>query len=1330
MSVDADRAIALIADNLDACHAADVPGLRKRLRALREARRAGQDTSAPLAELIAHAERSLAKVEARRARLPTPEYPPELPVAARREDIMAAIAAHQVVILCGETGSGKTTQLPKMLLEMGRGTRGLIGHTQPRRIAARSTAARIAQELGTPLGELIGYKVRFSDHSSDETLVRLMTDGILLAEIPSDRSLSRYDTLIIDEAHERSLNIDFLLGYLKRLLPRRPDLKLIITSATLDPERFSRHFDNAPILNVEGRGYPVEIRYRPLLSQDEDGRDRDLIGAVLDAVDELAHEGPGDVLVFFPGEREIREAAEALRKHHPPHTEILPLYARLSAEEQNRVFAAHPGRRIVLATNVAETSLTVPGIHYVVDTGTARVARYSSRSRMQRLLVEPISQAAANQRAGRCGRVAPGICIRLYGEDDFAARAPFTDPEILRANLASVILRLEDLRLGHPEDFPFVEPPEARQIGDAWQLLFELGAVDASRQLTETGQRLARLPLDPRLGRMLLAAEREGVLEDVLVIASFLAIQDPRERPMERQQAADQAHARWSDETSDFLAVLKLWDWVDEQYRHLSQNKWRQQCPKEFLSYVRLREWRELHAQLRAAMQEGGTRLDAARDPARRNADAIHRALLSALLSHIGLRDDEGRKKDAAKGGKSAPVRYLGARNRRFQLFPGSFVSKQPPRWVMSAEIVETARVFARMNAAINPRWIEALAAHLVTRSYSEPHWERERQQVGAFEHVSLYGLPIVPRRRINFGPVDPLAAREIFIRKALVEGEYDSRAPFFLHNQALIDEIHALEAKSRRPDILVDADTLYDFYHARLPAGIYSGAQFDKWRREAEAREPRLLFLEREMLMRHAASDISERRFPPFLEFDGLRLPLSYHFEPGSEADGVTLTVPLAALNQIDAVRGDYLVPGLLEEKITELIRALPKALRRHFVPAPDYARAVFERLGSATNLPLCEAIGQALRAMSGVEVPREDWSEAELPTHLRLRYVLVDAEGQVRASGRDLAALRAALGEEASSDFTDTAAGFEREGLNDWDFGELPETVAFDMAGVQFTGYPALIDEGDSVALRVMDSPEAAGRATRLGLARLLLLRLRPEVKTLERQLPGIQTLCLHYSQVRAQPAAALCPRLPAHWPHTACEQLKMQLILAAAARTAIDGQPPVREAAAFNQRVALLRSALPEALDRLCREVAEVLSLHHELRTRLKGRLPLSWIEAAADMAEQCDALIYKGFVVYTPPERLGDIARYMKAAHKRLEKLDRAPDRDRLLRVQYSPLWMRYRALAARSEIDPAALDALRWRLEELRIALFAQEIGTRESVSVTKLEKEMAVMGAA
>jgi ATP-dependent helicase HrpA len=898
---------------LSDCSIRDRASLARRLRGLRQRSREGKPVDRGLEQLAAEVDAAAARLRERRAALPVPTFDDSLPISAHRDAIAAAIRAHQVVVVCGETGSGKTTQLPKICLSLGLGAAGLIGHTQPRRIAARSVAARIAAELQTTVGGQVGYKVRFSDRTGPNAFVKLMTDGILLAETQSDRPLEQYEVIILDEAHERSLNIDFLLGYLKRLLPRRPDLKLIITSATIDPERFSRHFDRAPIVEVSGRSYPVELRYRPLTADDEDERDRDLQQAILDAVDEVWREGPGDILVFLSGEREIRETAESLRKHHPPNTEILPLYARLSSAEQNRVFQPHGRPRIVLATNVAETSLTVPGIRYVIDPGMARISRYSPRGKIQRLPVEKISQASANQRAGRCGRVMAGVCVRLYAAEDFQSRPAFTDPEILRTHLAAVILQMSALNLGRPEEFPFVDPPDSRQIGDGFRLLFELRAVDERWRITELGRQLAKLPVDPRLGRMLLAAQRESCLREVLVIVAALAIQDPRERPLDKQQAADEKHRRFRDEHSDFMALLKLWDYYHEQARQLSKNQLRNLCQADYLSFVRMREWHDLHRELLGRATEMGMRLNDEAAPY----DSLHRALLTGLLGHLGLKQEENA--------------YLGARGRNFYLYPGSGLFKKRPRWVAAAELVETTRLYARTVARIEPEWVEGLAEHLLKRSYAEPHWEKRSAQVAAFERVTLYGLPIIANRRVNYGPLDPALAREVFIRHALVEGEFHCKAQFFQHNRQLLAELEELEIRARR-DLTADEEALYRFYDARIPEGIYSGPTFETWRKQVERENPRLLFLDRAALLAEAGPAADGERFPDHLDLDGLQLPLAYRFEPGAEDDGVTLTVPLAAVNQVDPKRLDWLVPGLRAERMAALLKSLPKALAAEF--------------------------------------------------------------------------------------------------------------------------------------------------------------------------------------------------------------------------------------------------------------------------------------------------------------------------------------------------------------------------------------------------------------
>lgn len=1265
----------------------DRAGLRRRLGGLRRRARSGQPVDQGTAALAAALEQSRARGAAREAALPRPDYPSELPVTQRREDLLKAIAEHQVVIVCGATGSGKSTQLPKLCLELGRGVRGMIAHTQPRRLAARTLAARIADELHTEVGNAVGYKVRFTDRVSPHTYIKLLTDGLLLAEIQGDRLLEAYDTIIIDEAHERSLNIDFLLGYLKQLLPRRPDLKVIVTSATIDPERFARHFGGAPVIEVSGRSYPVEVRYRPRLG--DDGEERDQRAAVLDAVDELAAEGPGDVLVFLSGEREIRETAEALRKHHPKNTEILPLYARLSAQEQQRVFNPGRQRRVVLATNVAETSVTVPGIRYVVDAGFARISRYSHRTKVQRLPIEPISQASANQRAGRCGRLGPGVCIRLYSEEDYQARPEYTEPEIQRTNLAAVILQMKALRLGEIEDFPFIDPPERRFINDGYKLLHELGAVDDRRQLTDLGRQLARLPVDPRIARILLQGGREGCVTEMLVLASVLSIQDPRERPLEAQQAADQAQAAFRDEKSDFLGYLKLWQAYREQAQRLSRRKLADWCREHFLSPSRMREWVDIHGQLKELV--GALDLRPNDQPA--EYPQIHRALLSGFLSNIALRG-EGSE-------------YTGARGIKLHIFPGSGVFKARPKWIMAAELVETARLYARDVAEVRPEWVEALAGHLVSRSYLEPHWQARAGQVGAYENVSLYGLLLVARRRVNFGPVDPVLAREIFIRDGLVRQTIRTRGGFLQHNRRLIEEIEGLEAKTRRRDVLVDEEALYAFYDRRIPEGVYSTASFERWREKAERKQPRLLYMSRGDLMQRAADEVTAEDFPARFEVAGMALPLEYHFEPGHPLDGVTAVVPLAALNQLEPAPFDWLVPGLRQEKAAALIRALPKALRRHFVPAPDFAQAVLQAATPGEG-SLQEALRRELKRMTGVEIPIDAWDSVELPAHLTMHFRVIDERGRTLASGSDLAALQQDLGDRAAEQLGQASTSeWERADVRRWDFGELPETVELKVRGVAIRAYPALVDARDHVQLKLLDAPAEAQAATRSGVRRLFLLELAQQVKYLRRNLPHLDAICLHLRELGS------------------CEEVREDLLAAAIDRTFLaDGRLP-RTEQDFRERLAAGRSELVETASRLCGRVHEIAALYHQIRKRLKGGKVLSQAESLRDIHEQLEQLIYPGFISGTPAERFEHLPRYLQALLRRLDKLDADPGRDRALLRDIRPHWERWLERAEqhrRKHIDDPALSDFRWLLEEYRVSLFAQELKTAVPVSDKRLRQ--------
>ena len=1211
-------------------------------------------------------------------------------MVARREEIARAIADNPVVIVCGETGSGKTTQLPKICLELGRGVAGMIGHTQPRRIAARTVAARIATELASPLGHAVGYKVRFSDRVSPDTYIKVMTDGILLAETQGDRALRAYDTLILDEAHERSLNIDFLLGYLKELVqgtrPSRPDLKLIVTSATIDAGRFARHFGGAPVIEVSGRLHPVEVRYRPL----DGDEDRDQEEAVADAVDELARiPGGGDVLVFLPGEREIRETADALRSHALKGAEILPLYARLSFEEQARVFRAGGTRRIVLATNVAETSLTVPGIRYVVDTGVARVNRYSHRSKVEQLQVEPVSQASANQRAGRCGRVAAGVCIRLFSEDDFRARPEYTEPEILRSSLAGVILRMKALGLGDVERFPFLDPPAPRMIADGYQLLAELGAVNEANELTDIGRRLARFPIDPRVARMIVAAERESCLSEILVIAAALEVDDPRERPFDRAEAADRAHERFHDEQSDFLALLKVWRHFEESIQHRKSNrKLAQELHEQFLSQRRLREWRDVHHQLAALVGEMSMRVN--EKPA--TYEQLHRALISGLLGNVGTKGEEAGE-------------YLGARGIRFAIFPGSGLRKKQPKWVLAAELVETSRLYARLAARIEPEWVEACAGGLAKKHHFDPHWEKERAMVAAYERVTLYGLTLVPRRRVHYGPINPEEAREVFIRGALVRGEYETRAPFFAHNRQLRKDVEALEHKARRRDVLVSDEAIYAFYDAVIPPGIVNGAGFEQWREQAERANPKFLFMTRDYLMRHAAAEITEAQFPERLRAGDVELKLSYRFEPGHALDGVTATVPLHLLNQLDAQQFEWLVPGLIREKLAALFKALPKQLRRHLTPPAQHVTAFLterergEERGERSALS--EALARYVQRAAGEPVAAYAWDSAELPAHLRMNFRVVDEAGRELAAGRDLAALRTQLGQAAQLTFATTDTGIEKSGIRAWDFGELPAEIAFTRGGRKLTGYPALVDEGDSVAIRLFDTRAAADGAMRGGVLRLVRLALKEQMKQLDKNLPGFTQAALLLRGV-ASP-----------------EELKDDLVSAIADRAFIGEDELPRGEKAFEDLKQRARARLPAVREAGSRLFAAIADEYQRVTTA--RALP----QPAADVRAQLARLIYRGFLGATPWERLHDLPRYLKAAQRRLEKHAENPERDARHAASVAELWQRYEERAARlrraGQPDPR-LEAFRWHIEELRVSLFAQELKTPYPVSFKRLEK--------
>ncbi len=1227
-------------------------------------------------------------LEQRLRNLPQPTYPEELPVVARRAEIARAIAANQVVIVCGETGSGKTTQLPKICLELKRGVAGLIGHTQPRRIAAR-----ISAELKSPLGQTVGYKVRFSDKLSVHTYIKLMTDGILLAETQGDRLLKAYDTLIIDEAHERSLNIDFLLGYVKRLLPRRPDLKVIVTSATIDAERFSRHFDAAPVIEVSGRTWPVETRYRPLAVADDDKQEQDMEQAILDAVDDLARErAGGDILVFLPGEREIRDTTELLRKHHPKGAEILPLYARLSFEEQARVFKPGGARRIVLATNVAETSLTVPGIHYVVDTGLARINRYSYRNKVEQLQVEKISRASANQRAGRCGRVAAGVCIRLYSEEDYAARPEYTDPEILRSSLAAVILRMKSLKIGEVEDFPFLEPPTPRMIADGYQLLAELGAVDERNQLTPVGWQLAKFPTDPRIARMIVAAKQENCLAEMLIIASALTVQDPRERPFERAEAADRAHQQFQDERSDFLAYLKLWQFFEEALKHKKSNhKLAATLHEKFLSHRRMREWRDLHGQFAAHTGEMG--MHANETPA--TYEQIHRALLAGLLGNIGFKNEEGE--------------YLGARGIKFTIFPGSVLRKAQPKWVMAAELAETTRLYARCVAKIDPEWIEPVAKALVNRHYFDPHWEKERAMVVAFERVTLYGLTIVSKRRVHYGPINPGEAREIFIRRALAAGEYAARAPFFDHNQRLVKEVQELEHKARRRDVLVDEQAIFGFYDALIPPAIYNGAAFEKWRHEAEAQNPKLLYLTRDYLMRHAASDITEAQFPETLAAAGTEFGLKYRFDPGHALDGVTVNVPLALLNKLEAACFDWLVPGLIREKITFAFKALPKTIRRNLVPVPEHvtgflSECVRGEAGGGRREPLAVELARYVQRAVGAPVAAEVLEAIDYPAHLRMNFRVIDDAGRELAGGRDLAVLKDQLGQAAQLTFGKAEPGIERDGIRTWDFGDLPQEISFTRGGRKLTGYPALVDAGDSVAIRLFDVRQPAQAALRAGVTRLMRLLLKEQMKQLEKSLRGFEPAALQLRNVAN------------------ADDLREDLVAAITDRAFIGEDELPRTQQDFEAQLKRARTRLPAVSEAACRLCVAIAGEYHRVSLKLGGG---ALARVSADIRAQLSRLICKGFISATPWEQLSQLPRYLKAMQLRLEKFPGDPARDAKHAASIAELWQRYEERLEKQKRAGAVdsrLEAFRWLLEELRVSLYAQELKTPFPVSYKRLDK--------
>ena len=1379
---------------LQTCMLADKHTLRRKLRDVADLQKSLQqllDENAKLklqrllGEIAQKVRISQAKYAARLANLPKPEYALELPVSARRDEIAAAIMDNQVVILCGETGSGKTTQLPKICLELGRGVAGLIGHTQPRRIAARSVASRIAQELNSPLGEVVGYKVRFNDKITDGSYVKLMTDGILLAETQGDKFLNAYDTIIIDEAHERSLNIDFLLGYLKQLLPKRPDLKVIVTSATIDAERISSHFSSqtsvgvikaAPVIEVSGRTYPVEIRYRPLGKAgfrakesteaenaqfdlddenvfgiarkaktearwlEEDDEEEAIEEAIMDAADDLLrlsteNASDGDILVFLPGEREIRDVADHLRKYQGrstklKHIEVLPLFARLSIEDQQKIFKPHSVRRIVLATNVAETSLTVPGIKYVIDAGLARMNRYSVRAKVEQLQIEKISQAAAKQRAGRCGRVSNGICVRLYSEQDFDGRPEFTEPEILRSSLASVILRMAALRLGDISDFPFIEAPSSRLIADGYLLLQELGAVDASRQITNIGLQLAKLPLDPRVGRMILAAKRENCLTEILIIASVLSMQDPRERPMDKREAADNAHSKFIAEGSDFMSYLKIWDFYDNALKTKKSNKdLLNICHANFLSFLRLKEWRELHGQIKQIIDEMDFKLDEKEVQDNIKYEQIHKSLLAGLLGNIGFKDGDNDS-------------YAGARGIRFFVAPGSGLKKTRPKWVIAAELVDTSKLYARCVAKIEPDWIEPLARGLTESAYSDPRWDRKMGMVNAWERVSLYGLTIIPKRRVHYGPINPKESREIFIREALGKGEFDTRAAFFIANESLIAEVEELEHKARRQDVLVDEHQLFAFYDSKIPADIFNAASFEKWREGAEKLNPKLLYLTRDDLMRHGADAITAVQFPEKMTLgdinSGVDIPLKYRFEPSHILDGVTATVPLALLNQLDHTPTEWLVPGMLREKLTYLIKALPKTFRRVCVPVPGFVTEFLDYMeqhptpsfprrresssaaenqmdsrlrgnNESESLFLIDSLCQYITYKTTLKVSREDWIEP-LPAHLLMNFSIVDDAGRELAMGRDWNILKKQLGSAAQLTFRNTSPDIEKTGLKQWDFGDLPQTLSFERDGLKVTGYPALEDNIDTVSVRLFDTKNEAETSHRKGVARLMRFELKEQIKQLEKGLPNFNQYALNLRNIMSP------------------DDLRDDLITAICDRAFIGEDDLPRTNAEFMKLKQRARTRLPAVSDAVSRQ-AQAIATEYQLLITKQAQMPATVNRLKKDVEQQVQLFIYKNCFSQTPWQHLSQVPRYLKALRLRIEKQPANPDRDGKNAASVGIIWQKWQdkvsALKQANLSITHDLADYRWLIEELRVSLFAQELKTPFPVSIKRLEKTWA-----
>ncbi len=1281
MTPDQSQALDNLQQLIDLCMLKDRETIRRKLQTIRRRIRDNKPVDQLLEKALQQANQSAQMLQLRGSRLPSIHYAEELPVSQKRNEIIQAIYDHQVIVICGETGSGKTTQLPKMCIEAGLGTNALIGHTQPRRIAARSVATRIAEELKSQPGEIVGFKVRFTDTSSESSLIKLMTDGILLAEILHDPMLMQYDCIIVDEAHERSLNIDFLLGYLKRLCVKRKDLKLIITSATIDPQRFSKHFDNAPIIEVSGRTYPVTVEYRD--TENEEGQPVDMPAAIAGCVDEISRIDRGDILVFLSGERDIREAADYLQKQNYQNTEILPLLARLSASEQNEIFNTSSKRRIILSTNVAETSLTVPGIRYVIDSGLARISRYSWRSKIQRLPIEKISQASANQRKGRCGRVSAGICYRLYSEEDFNLRAEFTEPEIQRTNLAAVILTMEQMKLGHVDDFPFVEPPDPRLIKDGYKLLHELGAIDSKQKITRTGQQLSRLPIDPKLGRILIEATQENCLTEALIIVSALSVQDPRERPMDRQQAADEAHKKFSDTRSDFISWLNLWNHFSQQREALSSSKLRKWCKDNFISWMRMREWQDTHRQIQKMLRDTDYKFNSTDA----KYDALHRAILSGFLSNIGFKE-EGHE-------------YQSCRQRKFHIFPGSDLFNRGPKWVVASDIVETQKVYARHLARIEPQWISEKAAHLIKHSYTSPHWEKKSSQVSATRKSTLFGLLINPGTKVNYGPINSQESREIFIREALVQGHFDCKHDFFIHNRKLVEQIENLEAKSRRQDILVEEETIYNFYDTNLPDDIYSGPQLNRW---VKQNDTSILKLSIDILMQQDADHINADQFPDTLTINSIHFPIEYHFDPSHHCDGITLITPVAGLASLNTQMCDWLVPGMLLEKITELIRSLPKKLRKNFVPAPDFAKACLDALVAGEN-NLTISLSNHLRKMTGVDIPFDAWQPHQLADYLLLNYRVIDNDGKVLAENRDLNKLQ-----QQFSDYTQVSPvqaeshELEADNVDYHILDNLPECIDINNNGITIKAYPTLTVQNKQVNVRIIHSRDESIELQREGMRQLFINALSQPLRHLKSTLRNIQTLCNRYTPIGS------------------CDELKQQLIYRMIDTLFTRHMP--ESSATFESLLDQQRGNMDEELNKILKQIDIILATYQRLYRQLKNP-PLHWLDAMTDIQDQLNHLLGKFFIVTTSDQAFSDLPRYLMAIEKRLEKIQQNPERDRKARLEIASLWSDYKKRneqLTKNNQHSAQLEEYRWLLEEYRISLFAQEIKTRVPVSSKRLRK--------